>query len=208
MSKSKKKETKRKNRRKMPAGEWALWATVIVVAVIALAIILLNQFGTPGQAAAVPTAQQATSQQISTQQTNPQQSTLLPQADRTQVAIFAGVRPTSTPAAGPTPTGAISLDQAFLMYQHKDYFLDVRTQNEFELYRIPNSISIPLTDLQNRATEVPRDKDIVIVCYTSDECMQARDILQSTGLSRLFPMIDGIESWVFSGYPFEGKFPY
>jgi rhodanese-related sulfurtransferase len=106
------------------------------------------------------------------------------------------------------PVGAIGLPQAFLIYQNgKAFFLDVRAPEDFALYRIPNSVSIPLAELETRTSEVPLDKDIVIVCMISDDCLRAQEILTNIGFTRLYPMTDGIENWVLQGYPFEGAFP-
>ena len=177
------KGNKRKHRNQIPWGEWALWGVIVLVALVALAIFLLNR-----QAQALkalqPTQPAQTQQSLQTQPAAPQ---VTPQA---------------------TPVGAISLPQGFLIYQNgKAYFLDVRLPEDFALYRIPGSVSIPLAELAARTSEVPLDKDIVIVCMTSEDCLQARDILASAGFTRLYPMTDGIENWVLQGYPFEGAFP-
>jgi len=177
------KGNKRKQRNKIPWGEWALWGVIVLVALVALAIFILNR-----QAQSLK-AQQPT-QPVQTQQSL-----------QTQPAA-----PQVTPQT--TPVGAIGLPQAFLMYQNGTaYFLDVRVPEDFALYRIPNSVSIPLAELEARTSEVPQDKDVVIVCMISDDCLKARDILGNTGFTRLYPMQDEIENWVLQGYPFEGNFP-
>lgn len=182
-----KKANQQKRRSRISAGEWALWGTILVVALIALGIFLLNR-----------QAQSANPQQP-TPPVKTLQATLIPQALPTQV--------TSQAPAQPTAVGAIGLDQAFVLYQNKTYFLDVRSPADFAMYRIPNSVSIPLAELESRIGEVPTDRDVVIVCLLPEDCLKARDILMNAGLSRLFPMSDSIETWVLSGHPFEGNFP-
>lgn len=174
---------KRKLQNKIRWGTWALWGVIVLVALVAVIIFLLNR-----QAQSLK-AQQPT-QSVQTQQS------LQMQPAAPQVTLQA------------TPVGAIGLPQAFLMYQNgKATFLDVRAPDEFTLYRIPTSVSIPLAELEARTSEVPLDKDIVIVCMISNDCLSAREILANTGLTRLYPMTDGIENWVLQGYPFEGWFP-
>jgi rhodanese-related sulfurtransferase len=154
-----------------------------VIVLVALAIYLLNR------------------QAQSLQAQQPTQPVQAQQALQTQPAA-----PQVTPQA--MPVGAIGLPQAFLIYQNgKAFFLDVRAPEDFALYRIPNSVSIPLAELETRTSEVPLDKDIVIVCMISDDCLRAQEILTNIGFTRLYPMTDGIENWVLQGYPFEGAFP-
>ncbi len=182
-----KKNSKPKRLSRISAGEWALWGTILVVALIALGIFLLSR-----------QAQTANSQQPTTP-IKTLQATLPPQALPTQL--------TSRVPGQPTAVGAIGLAQAFVLYQNKTYFLDVRSPTDFAMYRIPNSVSIPLAELESRIDEVPHDRDIVIVCLLPEDCLSARDALTNAGYSRMFPMSDSIETWVLSGYPFEGNFP-
>ena len=174
---------KRKQRNKNPWGERALWGVIVLVVLATLAIFLLNRQG-QSLTALQPTQPFHTQPSLQTQPAAPQ---VTPQ---------------------PTPVGAIGLPQAFLMVQNgTSYFLDVRVPEDFALYRIPDSVSIPLAELEARTGEVPQDKDVVIVCMISDDCLKARDILANAGFTRLYPMTDGIENWVLQGYPFVGNFP-
>ncbi len=43
-------------------------------------------------------------------------------------------------------------------------FVDVRTQGEYDTAHIANAISLPLTDLQARYRELPRDAEIITYC--------------------------------------------
>jgi rhodanese-related sulfurtransferase len=187
---NKDKATNKKIHKKISRGAWALWGTLVLLFVVVLVFYLLNQ-----KPQTIKTQQQPT-QTIQTQQTS-QVQPAQPQPTSLQV-------PT-----GLSPEGTIALTQAFLMYQNgAAIFLDVREPAEFALYRIPGSVSIPLAELTTRIGEVALDKDVVIICKLSDECMNARDLLGNAGFTRLYPMADGIENWVLQRYPFEGAFPY
>src|SRR5512139_3482158 len=53
----------------------------------------------------------------------------------------------------------VSTDEAYKMYQQSSTFtVDVRTQEEWDEYHAPNTTLIPLDQLQNRLSEVPKDK--------------------------------------------------
>ncbi len=43
-------------------------------------------------------------------------------------------------------------------------FVDVRSLGEYETAHIPNAISLPLTELEARYQELPRDAEIIIYC--------------------------------------------
>jgi len=42
--------------------------------------------------------------------------------------------------------------------------LDVRTRDDFEAAHIPNAISMPLSELQVRYQELPKDREILTYC--------------------------------------------
>jgi rhodanese-related sulfurtransferase len=100
----------------------------------------------------------------------------------------------------------VSIDQAFGLYQQGAVILDIRTQAEWNVYHITNSISIPLADLDSRFGELPAGKNIVVVCFSPEQCVLGRDILIAAGLQSVTAMTQNIEGWVLKGYPFEGNF--
>jgi rhodanese-related sulfurtransferase len=95
----------------------------------------------------------------------------------------------------------ISTDQAYQKYQQGAYFLDVRTQEEWNEYHAPNTTLIPLDQLPSRLSEIPRDKEIVVVCRSGNRSQQGRDILLSGGFSPVTSMAGGLNEWRDKGYP-------
>src|SRR5262245_7919629 len=71
----------------------------------------------------------------------------------------------------------VSVDEAYQAYQQGAFILDVRTPEEWNKYHAPNTTLIPFDQLQARLGEIPRDKDIVIVCSSATCSGQARDLL-------------------------------
>jgi len=106
-----------------------------------------------------------------------------------------------------TPTTSlpreISVSEAFTKYQNGTFVLDVRTQEEWDEYHAPNTTLIPLDQLPNRLTELPKDKEIVIVCRSGNRSAQARDILVNAGFTQVTSMKGGLTEWRSSGYPVE-----
>ncbi len=100
----------------------------------------------------------------------------------------------------------ISVDQAYQMYQGGTFVLDVRTQEEWNEYHAPNTTLIPLDQLQSRLGELPKDRQIVVVCRSGNRSQQGRDILLSAGFQAA-SMAGGLKEWSAKGYPIEGTRP-
>lgn len=101
----------------------------------------------------------------------------------------------------------ITVAKAYEKFQQGAYILDVRTQAEWDQAHIANSTLIPLDQLQNRITEVPRDRDIVVVCHTGVRSRTGMNILQDAGYTRAVCMTGGLTAWKAAGYPLEGSSP-
>jgi rhodanese-related sulfurtransferase len=110
-------------------------------------------------------------------------------------------------SAGGGSTGTlardISVDKAYEMYKGGTYMLDVRTQEEWDEYHVPNATLIPLDQLPNRLSEVPKDKEIVVICRSGNRSQQGRDILLNAGYNAT-SVTGGIKEWYARGYDIEG----
>lgn len=95
----------------------------------------------------------------------------------------------------------ISVADAFTKYQQGAFFLDVRTQDEWNQFHAPNSTLIPLDQLPSRLNEVPKDKEVVVVCRSGNRSQQGRDILLSNGFKQVTSMTGGLTEWRAAGYP-------
>lgn len=97
----------------------------------------------------------------------------------------------------------VNVAQAYEMYQQDDVFvLDVRTQQEWDEYHAPNTTLIPLDQLPARLSEVPKDKEILVVCRSGNRSQEARDILLAAGYNAT-SMAGGLIDWRANGYPVE-----
>ena len=117
----------------------------------------------------------------------------------------------SIAACGPAPAqGAvetlpaeISIDEAHQLYEEGVFFLDVRTQEEWDDFHAPNSTLIPLDQLPSRVNELPSDESIVVVCRSGNRSQAGRDILQDNGFEQVTSMSGGLTAWQAAGYPIE-----
>lgn len=97
----------------------------------------------------------------------------------------------------------ISTSDAYAKYQSGAFVLDVRTQEEWNEFHAPNTTLIPLDQLPARLSEIPTDKEIVVVCRSGNRSQQARDILLNAGFEQVSSMAGGLNEWRASGYPIE-----
>jgi len=97
----------------------------------------------------------------------------------------------------------VSVDEGYQMYQSGVFMLDVRTQQEWDEYHAPNATLIPLDQLLSRLDELPKDREILVVCRSGNRSQQGRDILRAAGFDAT-SMAGGLKEWYTQGYPVEG----
>jgi rhodanese-related sulfurtransferase len=105
--------------------------------------------------------------------------------------------------SGNALSSTISVGQAYEMYQNGAFVLDVRTQEEWNEFHAPNTTLIPLDQLISRLNEVPRDRQIVVVCRSGNRSQEGRDILLNAGFEQVTSMTGGLNEWRASGFPTE-----
>lgn len=73
--------------------------------------------------------------------------------------------------------------------------LDVREPEEFALNHIPGAINIPLGDVEKRASELDKEKDMYIICRTGNRSDMAARILSTLAFKKVFNVIPGMIQW-------------
>jgi rhodanese-related sulfurtransferase len=101
----------------------------------------------------------------------------------------------------------ITVAQAYEKYQQGVFFLDVRTQDEWDQMHIAKSTLIPLDELPNRLNEVPKDQDVVVICRSGVRSKEGVTVLRNAGYTRVVCMTGGLLAWKAAGYPLEGNNP-
>ena len=97
----------------------------------------------------------------------------------------------------------INVEQAEEKREKGVYFLDVREPSEWAQMHIPGSVLVPLSQLKSRLGEIPKDREIVVVCLSGSRSLMALDILRSNGFSQSSSMYGGLRLWQQVGYPLE-----
>ena len=73
--------------------------------------------------------------------------------------------------------------------------LDVREPAEYAFGHIPNAISIPFGDLENRVAELDKSKTIFVVCRTGNRSDMASQSLSSKGFEKVWNVVPGMSEW-------------
>lgn len=110
---------------------------------------------------------------------------------------------TQEPAVRAAFPAAVSVAEAAALREAGAFILDVRQPEEWAEVHIPGAILIPLGELPGRVAEVPRDRDVVVVCRSGNRSEAGRDILRGAGHTRVTSMTGGVREWQTAGLPTE-----
>lgn len=73
--------------------------------------------------------------------------------------------------------------------------LDVRETAEYAFNHIPNAISIPLGELENRLNELSKEDNIFVICRTGSRSDLASQKLAEKGFTNVINVVPGMSEW-------------
>ena len=82
----------------------------------------------------------------------------------------------------------------------------MRSSEEFEGPdgRVAGSLLIPLPELESRASSIPSDRPVVVVCHSGSRSALATQQLLKAGRQHVANLRGGLRRWSDEGYPLEG----
>jgi rhodanese-related sulfurtransferase len=80
--------------------------------------------------------------------------------------------------------------------------VDVREQDEWNVVHAPNATLIPLSEFQVRYSEMPKDKEIILICAGGVRSAQAAQFAAQNGYTTT-NLEGGINAWMAHGLPVE-----
>jgi len=101
----------------------------------------------------------------------------------------------------PTTTRRLLAEGALLV--------DVRELAEVTLtaFDVPGVVLLPLSELQQRHAELPRDRLLVLASQGDERSLKATYFLMVQGFTQVAHMQGGIEKWACKGFPIRGAVP-
>ena len=98
----------------------------------------------------------------------------------------------------PTTTRRLIAEGALLV--------DVRERSEVAqvAFDLPDIVVMPLSELEQRFAELPRDRELVMVCQSGPRSLKATYFLMYQGYPHVANMEGGIFKWANKGFPIKG----
>jgi rhodanese-related sulfurtransferase len=82
--------------------------------------------------------------------------------------------------------------------------IDVREPWEFNGGHAKGAHNIPLSQLGRRMSEIPADRDVLVICQSGNRSVTAAHFLQRQGITRVVNVSGGTTVWRMHGLPLEG----
>lgn len=82
----------------------------------------------------------------------------------------------------------------------KVFLLDVRTPEERRQGYIAGSLLIPISTIEKRLAEIPRNRPVIVYCAVGSRSGVVAQVLARQGYGEVYNMRDGIVGWYRNGY--------
>jgi len=85
--------------------------------------------------------------------------------------------------------------------------VDVRDRTEVAslAFDAPAVVNIPLFELEQRWSELPKDRELVLVCESGERSLKATYYLQFQGFTRVSNLEGGLLKWMRKGFAVFGQ---
>lgn len=100
----------------------------------------------------------------------------------------------------------VSVQQAIqLANREHGIFVDIRSADQFRAGSIAQARNIPRDELDDKATSLPKDKPVILICDSGQQTQAAVTKLRKQGVDGAVSMQGGLRSWVQEGLPLVKK---
>ncbi len=103
---------------------------------------------------------------------------------------------------GPPPGDSTTLDEARRLHESGAAMLiDLRERDEHATGVAAGARLLPMSQLGRRASEIPRDKPVLLICNTQNRSRRAHQALKDAGWTNLRYVHGGMSEWAKRGWP-------
>lgn len=97
----------------------------------------------------------------------------------------------------------LSLHDAYKRLQNGAILLDVREPDEVQEIScdVPEVLYIPMSEFQSQIQTLPKDKELITICYSGARSFVVTQFLVTHGYSLVFNLDGGIMAWKNEGLP-------
>ncbi|MDR6554647.1 rhodanese-like domain-containing protein [Paenibacillus qinlingensis] len=85
--------------------------------------------------------------------------------------------------------------EAMAVDKDKHVLIDVREPGELKQGYIPGAVNMPLSTMNRRLAEIPKDRPVYLYCRSGMRSKQAARILRRNGFSELSHLKGGMMAW-------------
>ena len=71
-------------------------------------------------------------------------------------------------------------------------------------FDVPGVLLLPLSELEQRFAELPRERELVLVCQVGERSLKATYFLMCQGYTRVANLEGGLLKWARKGFPIKG----
>ncbi len=98
--------------------------------------------------------------------------------------------------------GEVRVTSVNEMLENGALMVDVREQKEVDAlaYDVENIIHVPISELEARINEIPKDKDLIIACRSGNRSRRVTASLLESGYTSVLNMTGGMIAWQKRGY--------
>lgn len=89
------------------------------------------------------------------------------------------------------------------MRQTKPLIVDVREPHEYAGGHVPGALSVPQAELALRVDDLPRERELLVVCEGGTRSARAARFLKHIGFPRVNNLVGGTSAWRRAGLPTE-----
>ena len=80
----------------------------------------------------------------------------------------------------------VNVDKVRELVENNAYIIDVREKNEYDNGHIINAVNIPLSELRDRISEIPKDIPVYLHCRTGQRSYNAAKALGNLGFQNIY----------------------
>ena len=84
--------------------------------------------------------------------------------------------------------------------------VDVRERDEVQKqsFDVAEVVTIPMSEFDRRFGELPRDRELILVCAQGQHSLEAAYFLMCQGYDQVANLENGLEAWKRKGFPVRG----
>ena len=95
----------------------------------------------------------------------------------------------------------VSPQEGLARVQEGALLIDVREAGEYSEVHAEGARLIPLSEFQERYAEIPKDKELVMICRSGARSARAGSFLKEQGYQNVVNLAGGTMAWVGEGLP-------